>query len=1233
MIEPSISSETERLAALYRYHILDTPPEEVYDHLTSLAARIFGVPIVLLALVAEDRVWIKSNYGFKNYEVARFNSFSHYAIQSSGPLLAPDTLLDSRFCNISVVTGEPHIRFYAGAPLCTPDGFKLGTLSLLDLQPRSFSQEQLANLVDMASMVMLQMEFQLSRRKLAQSQELYRSLIRNFPNGAVFLYDQDLRFLVADGKSLGAAGYTSESVEGKTLWEVLTPDNAQLLAEPYRKALAGQNSSFEFKSGEKTYLTQVIPIKDDLDAIVAGLVVSQEVTEKARAEEALRISQERLSRMVETIADGITIVNQEGKLTFANPAAEQILGLSHSSQPGQIYDEPVSTITDIEGHPFPDEQLPFRQVMRSGQAVYNVEFAMEHLDGRWVILSINAAPLYSSKGSIDGVISSLRDITEQKWAEVERIQLLKREKLARSEAEAARERVTNILESITDGVFTIDGKWRLTYLNRNAERLLERPKEALLGREVWQALPTLANTVFYEEAKRALAQNVAVYFEAYHAGLKKWFDCSYYPSQDGLSVYFREITAQKQAEAALQEIEERFKSAFQFSVIGMALVAPDGRYLQVNPALCRMLGYSEAELLQLNFREVTHPDDLADDLKYMNHLLTNQLESYQIEKRYQHKDNSVIWVQLTRTLVRDAQAQPLYFVSQLQNITERKQIEAALAAEQVQRESKSKLLRMVLNLLPVGVTIIDTQGWFVERNIEDRALWGESQKTVEVATHIGDYKAWWVSNGQPLKREDWGFNRALTLGEIILDEELYIETFDGAKKTILNSAVPIRNEMGAITNAVTVSVDITQRKQAEEDLRASEERYRRLFESNPHPMWVFDVETLDFVTVNRAALAHYGYSYDQFLGMKLADILFPEDMPAFESILAEGIEKIFPPRVWRHQKKDGTLINVEVIAYPLLFAGRQCKLTLATDVTERLRVEEEIHQLNIQLEQRVTERTAQLEAANQELANEISQRARLEEELRLALKKERELNDLKSRFVSMTSHEFRTPLSTILANTELLKRYNQRWTEEKKLELLQRIEISTKHMTNMLEDILIIGKAESGKLEFNPTPVDVLAFCQNILEEFQLGAGSGYHFEFGQQGSCGLRHLDEKLLRQIIGNLLSNALKYSKPGSTIFFELNCQANGTIFKIRDQGIGIPAEDLPRLFEVFHRAKNVGTIQGTGLGLTIVKRSVDLHGGTIEVQSEVEAGTTFTIWLPASSLPGRTPPPGWLSLYEP
>jgi signal transduction histidine kinase len=195
-----------------------------------------------------------------------------------------------------------------------------------------------------------------------------------------------------------------------------------------------------------------------------------------------------------------------------------------------------------------------------------------------------------------------------------------------------------------------------------------------------------------------------------------------------------------------------------------------------------------------------------------------------------------------------------------------------------------------------------------------------------------------------------------------------------------------------------------------------------------------------------------------------------------------------------------------------------------------------------------------------------------------------------------------------------LKRYNQRWTEEKKLELFQRIEISTRHMTNMLEDILIIGKAESGKLEFKPASLDVLRFCQNILEEFQLGAGSGYQFELVARGSCGMRQLDEKLLRQIIGNLLSNALKYSKPGSTIYFELDCQANGTIFKVRDQGIGIPAEDLPFLFEVFHRAKNVGTIQGTGLGLTIVKRSVDLHGGTIEVESELEAGTTFTVWLP-------------------
>lgn len=248
---------------------------------------------------------------------------------------------------------------------------------------------------------------------------------------------------------------------------------------------------------------------------------------------------------------------------------------------------------------------------------------------------------------------------------------------------------------------------------------------------------------------------------------------------------------------------------------------------------------------------------------------------------------------------------------------------------------------------------------------------------------------------------------------------------------------------------------------------------------------------------------------------------------------------------------------------------------------------------------------------------DISKRKIAEQEIRNALVKEKELVELKSRFVSMTSHEFRNPLTTIMGSAELLEHYSHKWSDEKKRSHIHRIQATVKQMTQLLNDLLLIGKAEAGKVEFNPAPLDLEQFCLNLVEELQVGVISEHTITFVSQCRCLEACMDEKLLRHIFSNLLSNAIKYSPAGGTVRFELACQEGEAIFQIQDEGIGIPPEDQQRLFESFHRATNVGQIEGTGLGLAIVKKSVDLHDGKIAMNSEVGAGTTFTVKLPVTS----------------
>ena len=250
---------------------------------------------------------------------------------------------------------------------------------------------------------------------------------------------------------------------------------------------------------------------------------------------------------------------------------------------------------------------------------------------------------------------------------------------------------------------------------------------------------------------------------------------------------------------------------------------------------------------------------------------------------------------------------------------------------------------------------------------------------------------------------------------------------------------------------------------------------------------------------------------------------------------------------------------------------------------------------------------------------DISQRRQAEEDIRQALDKQRELNGLKSRFVSMTSHEFRTPLATILSSVELLKYYSDRLPPSEKEDLIDSIENAIRRMTKMLDDVLVIGKADAGKLEFKPKEVHISRLGKTLAEEAARAAtpkGNGEaRLLFSIDCDEGPRLMDELLLRHIVGNLVSNAFKYSPPDAPVAVAIEADEASVRFTVRDEGIGIPTADLPRLFETFHRATNVGNISGTGLGMTIVRRSVDLHGGEITVDSLEGQGSTFQVTLPA------------------
>ena len=264
---------------------------------------------------------------------------------------------------------------------------------------------------------------------------------------------------------------------------------------------------------------------------------------------------------------------------------------------------------------------------------------------------------------------------------------------------------------------------------------------------------------------------------------------------------------------------------------------------------------------------------------------------------------------------------------------------------------------------------------------------------------------------------------------------------------------------------------------------------------------------------------------------------------------------------------------------------------------------------------RVVERDADGRAVRMTGVNvDIDDRKRAEVELLAAMQREKELSEMKSKFVSTASHEFRTPLATMLSSAELLEHYSESLGAEEKRNLLQTIQISAKRMSEMIDDVLTLGRAESGVLKLNLGPTNLRELCTRVVAEFRIAQGKHHVITLDDRFDRLEALMDERLLRHILNNLLSNAVKYSPPGSEVTFSLERRDESAAIAIQDRGIGIPVEDQPRMFESFQRASNVENRPGTGLGLAIVKKAVELHGGEITLKSAPGAGTRFTVVLP-------------------
>jgi PAS domain S-box-containing protein len=759
-----------------------------------------------------------------------------------------------------------------------------------------------------------------------------------------------------------------------------------------------------------------------------------------------------------------------------------------------------------------------------------------------------------------------------------------REKATRraAQAEAAERRVTDILDSVGDAFLALGGDWRIRYANPQAERLLRRPRAALLGSDIWQQFPEAVGGTFYREFQRSLADKVPVAFEELYAPLATWFEVRTFPSAEGLSVYFRDVTARRAT-------EERFRATFEQAAVGIAHVAPDGRWLLVNQRLCDILGYPRDELQAHTFQSLTYPPDLQTDVEHVRRLLAGDIPTYSIDKRYVRKDDSVVWANLTVSLVRQSDGRPDYFISVIEDISERRRAEAErellvaqLRATASEAERNRAQLAAVFQAIADGIVIFDMAGNAVLVNEAEARLTGYSSpaEMLHDLAYFSQIFELALPDWQPLPVAEWPVARALR-GESFASWELRARRRDTGQEWFLSySGGPVLDERGQQILAVVVNSDIGERKRAEAErerlLGEAERAAAQLdatIEGMADPVIIYSVAG-EITRANQAARRLLGFTegeYHESITQRWAEmrVLTPEGKP----LPTERVP------LWRALQGEEAQGEVLVFHRP---PDRAFWFSVSAAP--------------------IRDRTGVIIGAVSAFTDITSLR-RLQEE--------------RDDFVRSVSHDLRQPLTVILGYGEVLRHALAREQGHgRQLQGLGAIIASAKRMEAMIADLVDSARLEAGQVQLQLAPVDLAAVLAPAAQHSSTPEQAGrIHLDLPQPTPCVLA--DPGRLERVLVNLLTNALKYSPDDRPVLVKAGREDGHAVVSVVDQGVGIPPEETPRLFARYYRTRSAGKTEGLGLGLYVARLIVEAHGGKIWVDSEPGKGSTFSFTLPLAS----------------
>jgi PAS domain S-box-containing protein len=972
-------------------------------------------------------------------------------------------------------------------------------------------------------------------------------------------------------------GFSKDEVLGKDLVQTyITEDYQESVKKVLNDALNGtETANYEFplfaKNGTRVMVLLNSSTRRDANGKITGVLgVGQDITELAKNRTETESIAKELRQFIETANAPIFGIDSHGLVNEWNETSEKITGFKKADVLGK--DLVQTYITE-------DYQEAVKKVLDNallGTETANYEFPLFAKNGTRVMVLLNSSSRRDANGKITGVLGVGQDITQ-----IDKL---------RTASESIAKELRQFIETANAPIFGIDNQGLVNEWNQTSEDITGFTKDEVLGKDLVQ---TYITEDYQESVKKVLN-------DALHGTETANYEFPLFAKNGTRVMVLLNSSTRRDANGKItgvlgvgQDITELAKNRTETESIAKELrqfietanapifgIDSHGLVNEWNETSEKITGFKKADVLGKDLVQTYITEDYQEAVKKVldNALLGTETANYEFPLFA--KNGTRVMVLLNSSSRRDANGKITGVLGVGQDITQIDKLRTA-------SESIAKELRQFIETANAPIFGIDNQGLVNEWNQTSEDITGFTKDEVLgkdlVQTYITeDYQ-------ESVKKV---LNDALH-GTETANYEFPLFAKNGTRVMVLLNSSTRRDATGEITGVLGVGQDITEIDKLRTASEAIAKELRQFIETANAP--IFGIDSYGLVNEwNETSEKITGFKKADVLGRDLVQTYITEDY-------REAVKQVFDDAL-----KGKETANFE---FPLFTKDGERVMVLLNSSTRRNAAGKITGVLGVG--QDITE----LVGYRNDLELKVDQRTL---KLNEALKKEKELNELKSRFVSTASHEFRTPLSAINFAAGSMKKY---WSKMEPIMIenkLDKIENQVLHMTKLLDDVLIVGQAEASEIRNHPLTINLGNFIGEIIEEVYHSSKKSQKIVLIDTEKLKNRDIfiDEKLGRNIFINLISNAVKFSPDAHQVTVELSSEKDLTIISITDFGIGIPKSEMEKIFMPFMRGKNVDLIQGTGLGLSIVKEAVDLIGGEIVINSKVGKGTTFIVKIPKS-----------------